>query len=388
MVARALKCSIGALRRAAREIPAGLDLGSNISDRRRPQKVMPDLSSRQGPITSSGSVRRFRTRRLELTKAFPYIWSAPAEGLPMHFKKLDLNLLVVFSALMSHRNVTRAAEELGVSQPALSHALTRLRNYYQDPLFFHVKGAMLPSARAEELFEPISKALDLIAETFESKFDPASLRRTFRIALVEYAALFLLPTLVLKLRAEAPDVQLAFDYMNEKKAEQLLMNRDIDFAIGVFSPPNDACLRETIAVDRFVCISRLGHKDVGKKLTIAKYTKLEHVRLPFYNSIIDSALKDRGLSRKFSIKTENAWSVPFLVAKSDALATIPERIAFVFRQFCQVNVFELPFEIDSFNVDIVWHQNAQTDPANIWLRQIIKAAANDIYWDMGAPRSV
>jgi DNA-binding transcriptional LysR family regulator len=247
---------------------------------------------------------------------------------------------------------------------------------------------MLPSARAEELFEPISKALDLIAETFESKFDPASLRRTFRIALVEYAALFLLPTLVLKLRAEAPDVQLAFDYMNEKKAEQLLMNRDIDFAIGVFSPPNDACLRETIAVDRFVCISRLGHKDVGKKLTIAKYTKLEHVRLPFYNSIIDSALKDRDLSRKFSIKTENAWSVPFLVAKSDALATIPERIAFVFRQFCQVNVFELPFEIDSFNVDIVWHQNAQTDPANIWLRQIIKAAANDIYWDMGAPRSV
>jgi DNA-binding transcriptional LysR family regulator len=303
----------------------------------------------------------------------------------MHFRKLDLNLLVAFSALMSHRNVTRAAEELGVSQPALSHALTRLRNYYQDPLFFHVKGAMLPSARAEELFEPISRALDLIAETFDSKFDPASLHRTFRIALVEYAALFLLPTLVLKLRAEAPGVQLAFDYMNERKAEQLLMNRDIDFAIGVFSPQNDACLRETIAVDRFVCISRLGHKDIGKKLTIAKYTKLEHVRLPFYNSIIDRALKDRGVSRKFSVKTENAWSVPFLVAKSDALATIPERIAFVFRQFCRVNVFELPFKIDPFNVDIVWHQNAQTDPANIWLRQIIKAAANDIYWDMGAP---
>lgn len=303
----------------------------------------------------------------------------------MHFRKLDLNLLVAFSALMSHRNVTRAAEELGVSQPALSHALTRLRNYYQDPLFFHVKGAMLPSARAEKLFEPISRALDLIAETFDSRFDPASLHRTFRIALVEYAALFLLPTLVLKLRAEAPGVQLAFDYMNERKAEQLLIGRDIDFAIGVFSPQNDACLRETIAVDRFVCISRLGHKDIGKKLTIAKYTKLEHVRLPFYNSIIDRALKDRGASRKFSIKTENAWSVPFLVAKSEALATIPERIAFVFRQFCRVNVFELPFEIDPFNVDIVWHQNAETDPANIWLRQIVKAAANDIYWDMGAP---
>lgn len=305
--------------------------------------------------------------------------------LPVHFKKLDLNLLVAFSALMSHRNVTRAAEELGVSQPALSHALTRLRNYYQDPLFFHVKGAMLPSSRAEELFEPISRALDLIAETFDSKFDPASLRRTFRIGLVEYAALLLLPTLVLKLRAEAPGVQLAFDYMNERKAEQLLISRDIEFAIGVFSSQNDACLRETIAVDRFVCIARSGHKDIGKKLTVAKYVKLEHIRLPFYNSMIDAALKSRGLSRKFSVKTENAWSVPFLVAKSDALATIPERIAFVFRQFCRVNVLELPYKIAPFNVDLVWHQRVQTDPAHIWLRQIVKAAANDMYREMGAP---
>lgn len=305
----------------------------------------------------------------------------------MHFQKLDLNLLVAFSALMSHRSVTRAAQELGVSQPALSHALTRLRHYYQDPLFFHVKGVMLPSSRAEALLEPISRALDLIAETFDSKFNPTSLRRTFRIALVEYSPLLLLPVLVAKLRAVAPGVQLTFNSMNKRKAEQLLINRDIEFAMGVFSPQDKACLRETIAADRFVCISRLGHKGVGKNLTVSKYTKLEHVCMPFYDDIIEKALKNQGLYRKRSIKAEDAWSVPFLVAKSDALATVPERIAFVFRQFCRLEVFELPFEIDTFHVDLFWHKSAQTDPAHVWLRQILQAAGNDIYRDIGAPES-
>ena len=179
----------------------------------------------------------------------------------MHFKKLDLNLLVAFCALMSHRNVTRAARELGITQPALSHALTRLREHYQDPLFFHVKGAMQPSPRAFEIYEPVLKALEQISGTFHSTFDPKSVHRTFRIGLVGYVALFLVPALMLRLRADAPGLQLIVDYMSAEKAERLLGGPDLDFVIGILPNKNPAHLMELINRDQFVVIARRNHEN-------------------------------------------------------------------------------------------------------------------------------
>src|SRR3972149_9233815 len=150
----------------------------------------------------------------------------------MHYKKLDLNLLVAFSALMLHRNVTRAAQEVGIPQPALSHALNRLREHYKDPLFLLLKGTMQPTARAIEIYEPIQKALEQIDGTFHSTFTPTSIPRTFRIGLVEYVSVFLLPALMLQLRQDAPGAQLIVDYMNSETAVRLLGTPDLDLATG------------------------------------------------------------------------------------------------------------------------------------------------------------
>lgn len=303
----------------------------------------------------------------------------------MHYKKLDLNLLVAFCALMVHQNVTRAARELGITQPALSHALNRLREHYKDPLFLLLKGTMQPTTRAIEIYEPIIKALEHIDGTFRSTFTPASIRRTFRIGLVEYVSVFLLPALMLQLRHDAPGAQLIVDYMSAETAVPLLGTPDLDLAIGHL-PHTDARLsRETITVDRFVVIAQKLHPAIDGELTLAKYAELEQIRIPFYTMSIDAALRQYNLSRTFAVSADNIWNVPFLVSQSNLIATIPERIAFIFRQFCQLEVFELPFKIDLYEIDLLWHQRADADPAHRWLRHIIQSTANDIYRDLGAP---
>jgi len=303
----------------------------------------------------------------------------------MRLKKLDLNLLVAFRALMTHRNVSTAARDLGITQPALSHALTRLRAHYEDPLFFRAKGMMQPSPRAFEIYEPITEALEQIAGTFDSTWDPASVHRTFHIGLVGYASLFLVPALMLTLRAEAPGIQLLVDYMSAGQANRLLGGPNLDFAIGMLPNKNPAHLIEPLSVDRFVVIARRTHPEIAGDLTREEYTRLEHVRIPIYAGIVDQSLRNQGVTRSFSIELENVLAVPFLVSRSDLLATIPERLAFVFRGFCKLNVFAVPFNIPEHQVNVIWHRKAQCDPAHAWLRKVLQTAANDIYRDLGAP---
>jgi len=302
----------------------------------------------------------------------------------MHLNKLDLNLLVAFRALMAHRNVTAAARDLGITQPALSHALTRLRQHYKDPLFFRVKGVMQPSQRAIEVHGPIAQALEKISGTFQSAWDPASVHRTFHIGLIGYATLFLLPALMLKLRTDAPGMQLLVDYMSAGQVNRLLGGPNLDFVIGVLPTKNPAHIVRPLNLDRFVVIARRTHPEIGRELSRKQYTRLEHVRIPFYAGIVDEHLRSQGAIRNFSIELDNVWGVPFVVSRSNLLATIPERIAFVFREFCQLNIFTVPFDIPNYQVDIVWHRRAQSDPAHTWLREVLQTTANDIYRDLGA----
>lgn len=303
----------------------------------------------------------------------------------MHLNKLDLNLLVAFRALMEHRNVTRAARELGITQPALSHALARLRNHYQDPLFFYVKGTMQLTPRAMEIYEPVAKALESIAATFEWTFDPATVRRTFRIGLVNYFSLLLVPALLVKLREEASGIQLLIDYKTAEEANRLLGTPELDFTLGTISERNPKHVEELLSIDQFVVIARRGHERIGGQMTLEKYAGMKHVFIPFYVSLVDEMLKKQGVIRGFSLETDNIWGIPFLVSRSDLLATIPERVAFVFQKFCRLDLFPAPLSNPRFRLNIGWHERAQHDPAHTWLRKVVPVIANSIYRDLGAP---
>lgn len=303
----------------------------------------------------------------------------------MHYKKLDLNLLVVFCSLMHHKNVTHAARELCVTQPALSHALTRLREYYGDPLFLRHKGAMRPSARAQEIYEPLSKALELVSETFHTEFDPAKITRKVRIALVDFAALFLTPSLMTTLRADAPGIRAVVEYMDASNATKSLLEGDTEFGIGILPTLNGKLRNEVIAADKFVLISKLRNDIIDGELTIEKLFSLSYVRYPFYNNIIDNSVSKYNNILHTSFETDNIWSVPIFVSKSNAVSIIPERIAYVFRKLCPLDVFELPLDIDDLIVSMTWHRNMDEDPAHSWLRGIIRESAVEIYKGIGAP---
>jgi DNA-binding transcriptional LysR family regulator len=299
----------------------------------------------------------------------------------MHFRGLDLNLLVAFGALMRHRNVTRAAEDIRVTQSALSHALVRLRHHYHDPLFVRAKGAMNPTPRAMEIAGPIAEALQKVTETFGREFDHTSLDRTFRIGLIDYAAAFLLPALMERVGNDAPHAHITAEHMSFASAKRLLGTPEMDFAIGVCPSVPPSCSRELLFTEQFGVIARQNHSEIGRRLTIEKYAALRHVDVPLYRSI-DSALRRHGVTRNFRIKSENILTIPFIVARSNLLATVPKGFALVFSQFCRLRVFDPPFKLDPYRIELVWHRRSQGDAAHAWFGGIIRSIAGDLRRDL------
>lgn len=298
----------------------------------------------------------------------------------MHYRGLDLNLLVAFGALMKHRSVTRAADDIRVTQSALSHAIDRLRKHYGDPLFVRAKGQMHPTPRALEIAAPIDEALRQVSGTFSREFDPAALHRTFRIGLVDYAAAFLLPALMERLGNEAPHAQVTAEHVSFESAKKLLGTPDIDFAIGVFPATPPSCARELLLDEHFGVIARQDHPEIGQRLSLARYAKLRHVNIPIYRCI-DAALKERGVVRNFAIKAENILTVPFIVARSNLLATMPKTFAQVFSPFCRLRVFDPPFKTDAYRIELVWHRRSQGDMAHAWFGELIRLIASDLRRD-------
>lgn len=295
----------------------------------------------------------------------------------MHIRGLDLNTLVVFRALMEHRNVTNAAAEIGLSQPAVSHALSRLRERYRDRLFVRLGGMMQPTDRAVEIAGDVAEALKRIEATFQDEFDLKTLKRKFRIGFVDFAAIFFLPALMEKIGQEAPGVDVVAEYVGGSAATQLLQTNDLDFAIGVVPPTSSAWRRHTLFLDTFVLIARRDHPDVGQKISLKKYGALRHVRTPMCH-IIDRALAARGIERKFAVTADNIVSVPFIVSRSDLLAVMPSAGANVFAEFCRLKVLSLPFKLDTYRIDLAWHRGSEKDKAHGWMSHTIRSLASDL----------
>ncbi len=299
----------------------------------------------------------------------------------MHFKGLDLNLLVAFSALMRHRNVTRAAEDIRITQAALSHALVRLRNHYTDPLFVRAKGAMHPTPRAMEIAGSIDLALQKVGDTFLRDFDHTELRRTFRIGLVDYAAAFLLPALMERVGNDAPHVQIAAEHMTFGGVRRVIGTPEMDFAIGLIPSAPPACQRELLFAEKFGVMVRQQHPEIKGRLTPAQYARLRHVNVPLYRGI-DRTLRRAGCHRTFAITSENILTVPFIVARSNLLATVPSGFARVFSDFCKLRIFEPPFKLEAYRVQLLWHRRFQGDAAHAWFAGIIRSIASDLRRDL------
>ena len=294
-------------------------------------------------------------------------------------RRLDLNLLLAFEALMAERSVTRAAERMSVGQPAMSASLARLRKFFGDPLLVRDGRALVPTPRALELTASFAEALDLIdAELRASRgFDPRTARRTFTVMASDYVLLLLLGPLVAELEAEAPDVRLnirpvAADYAEWIDRPQL----DLMILPEEVAEPRARSAR--LFSDRLVCAVDGGHPDVGERLTEEQFRTLPLVtyRGTFLDPMIEHRFRELSIDRSTAVGTESIVIQPLVLAGTRMMALIPERLGRHFAEQAGIRLLDPPYPLAPLNLAMFWASRAGRDPGHRWLRdRVLQAAA-------------
>jgi DNA-binding transcriptional LysR family regulator len=295
----------------------------------------------------------------------------------MQFRGLDLNLLVVFRALLVHRNLTRVAEELGLTQPAISHALKRLRLHYNDDLFTRNGNRMDPTPRALELAAPIHEALDRIYGTFEANFDPKSVQRTVRVGFVDYESVFFLPILVQKFSDQAPGIEVAPDNLRSEVAVELLLNGRLDLVIGDLLEERSDIQRDPLFREPFVALTGASNPVAGQTLSAEAFSGQRHIQLPIYRRL-ERQLRDMGAIAGYAVSTKNVMSVPSMLSRSELIAVVPKTFADVFRQLHEVSEVHTDFALPDVIVDAAYTRRQSSDPANRWINNCIAAIGVEI----------
>ena len=294
---------------------------------------------------------------------------------------IDLNLLVVLDALLSERSVTRAGSRIGLSQPAVSNALARLRAQVNDPLLVRAGGAMEPTPRALELAVPVRQALQLIgrALTSPSDFDPKKSSHVFRICSADDIELTLLPRLLERLKVVAPHVDIEVSRV-AGVAESGLRTGHIDLYLGVWFNIPSSLERHLLRHETFACIARKGHPRIKSRLTLRGYVDVGHVVVAPSEkpgSVIDTVLSDQGLGRRVVLRTPHFLVAPLVVARTDLIATLPRTVATEFAKVLSLNLYKPPVDAPGFPVHMVWHPRTHDYPPHRWLRQLIMDVAGD-----------
>lgn len=303
----------------------------------------------------------------------------------MNIAAVNLNLLLAFEALLDEQNVSRAAVRVGLSQPAMSNALTRLREVFGDRLFQRNSGGMKPTLRALELAVPVRSGLAQLRGALERQpqFDPTASARTFRIAMTDYAEFVLLGPLLRRVSLAAPSVQIVVRRVERifVPPEPLLRTGTFDAAIGFF-PEANALDPRTRSLDLFaeenVCIGRKGHPLMRRRFTMREFAAAGHVGI-FYSDdtvgLIDNILAGHGLRRRLQATTPHFLSAISVVADSDLIAVVPAGLAARFRAQLKLEVRKMPIAMPTFHMRLVWYQHRSEDPAHQWLRSEIAFAA-------------
>ncbi|WP_419834746.1 LysR family transcriptional regulator [Endozoicomonas atrinae] len=310
----------------------------------------------------------------------------------MNIARVDLNLMVYLDVLLRERNVTRAAEQLGITQPAMSNGLRRLRELFNDPLLIRTSEGMTPTERALELQPLIREALLAMEKTIQpkEKFDPETSQRVFRIMASDYAESTLIPLVLKQVRSLAPSVTLDVLTPSDVSFHDVEQGW-VDMAINRFDSLPQSFYQSRIWQDDFSCVvSR--ENPILNNFTLDSYLQSQHIwasktgmgvgvgvnpedvqRLGW----VDEALAAVGKKRKISVFTRHYQVAMLLSAQNDLIATLPSRLADIERFSTKLAVVRPPFEIPSFDLSMAWSPLLHHDSAHQWLRQIIKSVAEE-----------
>lgn len=295
-----------------------------------------------------------------------------------HLRDLDLNLLTVFDAVLRERGVTKAAEALGMTQSALSHALNRLRDYFHDPLFVKGAAGMAPTRRAENLREPVAQVMAVLRQQIlsEARFDPATSERVFTLCMTDMGELVFLPPLVDLFREHAPGCRIRTLQVPVEQIESLLASGDADLALGSIRTAPEGLYRQRLFMHPFVTIVSTRNRSVGQRLTMKQFERMPHVAVSLTGkpgSTYDSILEEQGVKRNVFLTTPHFLTVPLLLDRHpELIATVPAHLAEVFGRYGTVRCLQPPVALPSFALNQHWHSRFHHDPAIVWLRELIK----------------
>ena len=288
---------------------------------------------------------------------------------------IDLNLLVVFDAVMQERNVTRAGQRLGLSQPAMSHALTRLRYMLKDDLFIRSPKGMLPTPRAEQLALPVRSALDGLQHSLEpSQFIASEATRSFRIAVDNYSAVVLVGLLVGRITKTAPGVTLEFRPSGTLNVLDLLDRGELDLAIGRLPEQGERFSRLTLLRDDFVLVLRKDHPATSARaLSMERFAALSHLEISsvaYDTEFIDQALAKRKLTRRIQLRAPFLSAVRILIA-SDMVSVLQRRVAEELVRYRPLLIRPLPHSSPTLETAMIWPRWLENQPAHRWLRELV-----------------
>lgn len=294
-------------------------------------------------------------------------------------RRLDLNLLIVFETLMHERSVTRAAEKLFLGQPAISAALSRLRNLFDDPLFVRTGRSMEPTARAQEIFALLSPALDSISTAVSraSEFDPATSNAVFRIGLSDDVEFALLPALLRRLRSEAPNVVLVVRRANYLLMPNLLASGEISVGVSYTEELPANAKRKSLRRSK---PKLLRADSIPGKLSLDEYCARPHAMVSFagdLNGFIDEQLARFDRTRKVVLAVPQFNGLGTLLSGTDLIAVVPDYTAAALTAAGGLRAEDLPFESDSFEMSMAWRGAQDNDPAERWLRSRIQMFFGD-----------
>lgn len=296
----------------------------------------------------------------------------------VHELDLDLNLLAVLDALYREGNVTRAAQSLGFTQSGTSHALNRLREFFDDQLFVKAGNAMVPTRKAEAMRTAVVEVMSAVRQQIlaGARFEPGLAHRTFTLCMTDMGELVFLPPLLERFKREAPGCSLRTLQVPIEQIEQLLGSGEADLALGSIRSAPEGLFQQRLFLHSFVTIVSTRNRDVGARLTSRQFETMPHIVVSLTGrsgEAYDQVIVDQGIKRKVGVMTPHFLMVPLLMDRHpDLIATVPLELANVFVRLGTVRMFDPPVPVPQFALNQYWHPRFHHDPAIVWLRDLTR----------------
>ena len=294
----------------------------------------------------------------------------------MHISRVDLNLLVVLDTIYTEGGITKAAEKLHLTQPAISHALGRLRDLFNDPLFERQGHKMVPTALTKRMIDPLRGSLQSLGSLLNEtqSFEPASSKKRFVIGLRDFMESTVMPPLMRTLAQEAPEVELSSVRANRRSLESELAAGTLDLAVDMLLPLSDAVKFARISVDGMAVVARQDHPAIQGSVDLDTYLSQRHVLVTSRRQgpgFEDIELRRMGVQRQVALRCQFYFAACRTVSQTDLVLTMPESYAHMANRQFGNQVLPMPTPLSSMDAYMYWHASTDNDAANRWLRSVM-----------------